>query len=187
MFLIIGLGNPGKQYKKNRHNAGFMAVDFVLSNLPVGTGLDPSMQFKENKKTKSLIAETDFNNQKIIFAKPQTYMNNSGVAVLALQKKYKVKPENIIIIYDELDLPFGSLRIKFGGSSAGHNGIKSIIEKLGTDKFWRIRIGISNDKRQLLPADKFVLSKFSREEIKELKEKILPRVVEEMNKIIAQG
>ncbi|HPI67436.1 MAG TPA: aminoacyl-tRNA hydrolase [bacterium] len=175
MFLIIGLGNPGKKYEKNRHNSGFMAVDFVL---------DKKTKWIENKKLKSLIKEMEINEQKVVLVKPQTFMNNSGVAVLALTKKYKIKPENIIMVYDELDLPFGTIRVKLGGSAAGHNGIKSIIEKLGTDKFWRIRIGISNEKREVVPADKFVLANFSKEELKDLKEKILLKAMEEIKKIV---
>jgi len=170
MHLIIGLGNPGKKYEKTRHNAGFLSADFLAKK----------NKWVENKKIKSLIAETEINNQNIIFAKPQTFMNDSGTAVLALQKKYKIKPENTIIIYDELDLPFGTVRTKFGGSSAGHNGIKSIVEKLGIDKFWRIRIGISNDKRALMPTDKFVLSKFNKDELEILNKKIMPEVAEKV-------
>ena len=124
-------------------------------------------------------------------------MNESGVAVAALAKYYKAKPQNIIIIYDELDLPFGSLRVRDSGSSAGHNGIKSIIQHLGTDEFWRVRIGTKNELASKMPADsprfverkrveagKFVLQNFSSAELKKLKDEILPKVSEEIKKII---
>lgn len=174
MFLIIGLGNPEKKYARTRHNAGFLAMDFLAKE----------SKWLETKKLKSSIAETELNGQKIILAKPQTYMNNSGLAVAALVKKYNLPAENIIVVYDELDLPFENIRVKLGGSSAGHNGIKSIIEHLGTDKFWRLRIGISNNDREIIPAEKFVLSKFSQEELKTLQEKILPEAMAELEKII---
>ncbi|HOY55994.1 MAG TPA: aminoacyl-tRNA hydrolase [bacterium] len=175
MWLIVGLGNPGTQYTKTRHNAGFMAVDFLL---------EKEMEWKKSTKGGLLYARTEISGQEVKIIKPQTYMNNSGEAVLALIKKYNIAPENLIVIYDELDLPFGTVRAKLGGSSAGHNGIKSILEKVGIDNFWRVRIGISNKKRELIPADKFVLSKFSKEELELLQEKILPKVKEEVIKII---
>ncbi len=190
MFLIVGLGNPDKKYEKTRHNAGFLAVDFLAGK----------NVWQENKKLKSLISfchsgldqesrklDPDFrrdDTDDLILAKPQTYMNNSGQAVTALMKKYNITNENLIIIYDELDLPFEIIRVKLGGSSAGHNGIKSIIENLGTENFWRLRIGISNEKRELIPADKFVLSKFSKEELKILNEKILPEVEKKVENVI---
>ncbi|HPA25960.1 MAG TPA: aminoacyl-tRNA hydrolase [bacterium] len=190
MFLIVGLGNPDKKYEKTRHNAGFLAVDFLAGK----------NVWQENKKLKSLISfchsgldqesrklDPDFrrdDTDDLILAKPQTYMNNSGQAVTALMKKYNITNENLIIIYDELDLPFEIIRVKLGGSSAGHNGIKSIIENLGTENFWRLRIGISNEKKELIPADKFVLSKFSKEELEILNEKILPEVEKKVENVI---
>jgi len=174
MYLIIGLGNPEKKYARTRHNVGFMATDFLAEK----------NKWAENKKLKSLITEVEINEQKTMLARPQTYMNNSGVAALSLMKKYNLPAENIIVVYDELDLPFGKMRVKLGGSSAGHNGIKSIIEKLDTDKFWRIRIGIKNELREKITADKFVLSKFSKEELEILKEKVLLEVAEKIKEIL---
>ncbi len=174
MFLIIGLGNPGLKYKKTRHNAGFQAVDFLADK----------NKFKKNKKLKSEIAKIQTNNQEVILAKPQTFMNNSGQAVKSLVDYYKIKPENIIVIYDELDLPFGEIRMKDKGSSAGHNGIKSIIENLKTENFYRIRIGIANEYKEKMQADKFVLKKFSKNEQKELQNKIFPEVVNKINKLL---
>lgn len=185
MKLIIGLGNPGKQYEKTRHNAGFMAVDFLMDKIDLGS-------FKRQSKFKAEIAEGIIGGKKIIIAKPQTYMNNSGEAVQLLQSFYKIDPEDIIVVYDELDLPLGKIRVRDEGSSAGHNGIKSIIEKLGTDKFMRIRIGIKNEKAGKIPArfgsarraDKFVLSRFSILERINFKKEILPQVLQEIEKII---
>ncbi len=189
MFLIVGLGNPGRKYEKTRHNAGFMAVDFLLTkNSHLNSHLNNC--FKENKKLRSLITEIKINSehpkQKIILAKPQTFMNNSGQAVHLLVNYYKIKPENIIIVYDEIDLPLGAIRIRKRGSSAGHRGIESIIKNLGTDKFWRVRIGISNNNRGKMPAEHFVLKKFSREELKKIKEKILPETIKEIKKIVKE-
>jgi PTH1 family peptidyl-tRNA hydrolase len=214
--LIIGLGNPGKIYEKTRHNAGFLAVDFVSQLLDADA-------WKESKKLHAFVAEAspspfegegegevyNQNNKPlsnparlrldevmaggsplrkgrgpIIFAKPTTFMNESGLAVASLAKYYKIKPQNIIIIYDELDLPFGSLRVRDSGSSAGHNGIKSIIQHLSTDEFFRIRIGTQNEFASKIPAEKFVLNNFSTAELKELKEKILPEVLEKIKEII---
>ncbi len=194
--LIIGLGNPGKNYEKNRHNAGFMALNFLAHFMGVS-------DWKENKKLKSLVAKIDpgfhrDDKNTIIFAKPMTFMNESGMAVAALAKYYKIKPENIIIVYDELDLPFGTLRVRNSGSAAGHNGLKSIIQHLGTDEFWRIRIGIKNELADLpanglsrrrwqagkIPAEKFVLSNFSAKELDKLKKEILPELVTKLTELI---
>lgn len=170
MFLIAGLGNPGRKYIKTKHNAGFQAVDFLVDD----------KKWTKDKKSNSEIIKTE----KYIAIKPQTFMNNSGQAVRALADYYKIKNKNIIIIYDELDLPFGKIRVRDKGSSAGHNGIKSIIENLGTKDFWRIRIGIANEYKEKASSEIFVLKKFSRLEQKELKETILSQVVEKIQEII---
>lgn len=174
-YLIVGLGNPGKKYEKTRHNAGFMAVDFLVGK---------KVKWQKSKKAKVLYLKTEINGQKTEIIKPQTYMNNSGVGVAYIVKKHGLKPNQIIVIYDEIDLPFGTIRIRNRGSSAGHKGIQSIIDYLNTDKFWRIRIGIRNDKAEKIPADRFVLQKFSYLEQKELKEKTLPEVVKKVKEII---
>lgn len=175
MWLIVGLGNPSTQYTKTRHNAGFMAVDFLL---------EKEVNWKKSIKGGLLYARTEISGQEVEIIKPQTFMNNSGLAVNYVVKKHRLDTTNIIVISDELDLPLGTIRVKLGGSSAGHNGINSILEKIGTDNFWRVRIGISNEKREIMAADKFVLSKFSQEELTVLKEKILPEIKGEVNKII---
>ena len=175
MYLVVGLGNPGRKYEKTKHNAGFMAVDFLVGK---------RAQWREEKKAKAKSLEINFEGREIKFLKPETYMNNSGIAVAQIAKKNNIKPENIIVIYDELDLEFGKLKVKEKGSSAGHNGIKSIIEHVGNENFWRIRIGISNERREKIPAEKFVLKKFSRKDIEKLNEEIFPEVQEKLKEII---
>jgi PTH1 family peptidyl-tRNA hydrolase len=186
MYLVIGLGNPGKQYQKTRHNIGFMAVDFLADKLSL-----PGFRF--NKKFKADISQGNFEQQPIILAKPQTFMNNSGEAVELIRSFYKIKLENIIVIYDELDLMFGTIRVRNSGSSAGHKGLESIMNRIGAEKFSRIRIGIRNEKADKIPArsareawrgDKFVLSKLAMLDRIKLQKIILPQVLAEMKEIL---
>ena len=158
MRLILGLGNPGKKYQNTRHNIGFAAIDFLFEEWLKDEGFTA---WHEDKKFQAEISEGNLNGEKIILAKPQTYMNNSGSAVQALQNYFKIQPENLIVVYDELDLLLGEIRVRQEGSSAGHNGIKSIIAYISTDKFNRVRIGILNKNAEKIPAEKFVLSKLS--------------------------
>ena len=149
--LIVGLGNPGGEYKYTRHNVGFMAVDFLAGN-------DANWKNEKN----ALVFRTDINGHKVIFVKPQTYMNNSGVAVGALMTFYKVPLENIIVIHDDMDVDVGKIREKIGGGSAGHNGIKSIDAHIGRD-YRRIRIGVGHPRDFGLPIEPadWVLGKFT--------------------------
>jgi peptidyl-tRNA hydrolase, PTH1 family len=168
MKLIVGLGNPGEKYLNTRHNAGFMAVDQLLKEL--GNSND---NWSSNAKLKSDIATFTVANgageEKIILAKPQTYMNESGIAVSLLMNFYKVESQDVWIVYDELDLPLGSLKIRKGGAAAGHHGVESVMEHIGTDAFWRFRMGIgqSHDRehavgRQVIhDAKDFVLGTFN--------------------------
>lgn len=165
MKLIVGLGNPGDKYFRTRHNAGFMALDHYLNNYP---GLD-SGAFKDDKRFKSLVAVLGTGEGKVALLKPQTFMNDSGRSVRAAMDYYNLEPSDILVIYDELALPFGTIRARQGGESAGHNGIKSIINHCGSD-FTRLRIGIANEFTDKHPADKFVLSDFSRNEQAKLPE-----------------
>ena len=165
MYLIVGLGNPDKKYEPTRHNIGFQAVDFVVERF----GLE---KFKLQDKFKSEISMGQIDDKRVIVAKPQTYMNSSGQAVQLMTNYIKIQPEDLTIVYDELDLPLGEIRVRNEGSSAGHNGIKSIMEYLVTDKFNRLRIGIHNQDAEKMPADKFVLSKFSFFEKRKLSNKI---------------
>jgi PTH1 family peptidyl-tRNA hydrolase len=147
MKLIVGLGNPGEKYNNSRHNLGFLTLDHLLQKLTKAT----NTFWNEEKKLKALIHDLDINGEKVVLMKPTTFMNESGRAVAAYAAYYKVSPEDIIIIHDELDIPLGKIRIRFGGSGGGHNGVSDIIEKLGTDKFLRVRIGIGSEARRVGP------------------------------------
>lgn len=143
MKLIVGLGNPGEKYEATRHNLGFMAVEHFLKDFHISR----NTSWSDSKKLKSDIAVFDWKPkkgeaQRVILAKPKTYMNNSGMAVNLISEYYKIPPENIWVAYDDLDLPVGSLKIRFGGAAAGHHGVESIMSALNTDKFWRFRMGI---------------------------------------------
>lgn len=165
MKLIVGLGNPGEKYENTRHNLGFMVVDKLLGELePVEKSF-----WEENKYVKSLVKKVKFGNTDLILAKPQTFMNESGKAATLLSSFFSIKPENIFVIHDDLDLPLGKIRIRTSGASAGHKGVQSIIEHLGTDKFLRVRLGIGEseegEKQNHRAVEDFVLSKFSEGEL----------------------
>ncbi len=167
MILIIGLGNPGKQYEKTRHNVGF----WVINNLQICkfANFGP-WQIKNRIKAEMSAGMIDA--QKIILAKPQTFMNRSGEAVAAAAKFYKIKPENIWVIHDDLDLPLGKINLQQNRGAAGHKGVQSIIDCLGTKDFVRLRIGIAPLKPTRQAGADFVLSKFSREEEEKAEEAV---------------
>ena len=143
MKLIVGLGNPGIEYQFTPHNLGFLAIDRIANDQGVEV---------RNRQCRALTARTTIGQEQLVLAKPETFMNLSGVSVGELCKKLEIRPEaDLIVIYDELDLPLGTLRIRERGSSAGHNGMKSIIGSLGTQEFLRIRIGIAPEKKILKP------------------------------------
>ncbi len=181
MKLIVGLGNIGKKYDNTRHNIGFDVLDFVFDNW---LKKETFSNWKETKKFQAVISEGNLNGEKIILAKPTTFMNDSGVAVQTLMSFYKITPPDLIIIHDDLDILFANYKIQNDRSAAGHNGIKSIIEKIGTQAFTRIRIGIGKeDKKKQGETVDFVLNKFNLLEklkIKEIKKKIL----DELKKLI---
>ncbi len=184
MKLIIGLGNPGKEYEKTRHNAGFLAVEAVGSTpTPLYKGVGVAWRFE--KKFNAEIREGKIGSEKVVLAKPQTYMNKSGGAVGALARFYKIKPMDVWVIHDDLDLPLGTLRIKAAGSSGGHRGVQSIIDTIGAE-FVRFRIGTAGTKRSAQPAEKFVLGKFSAAELKKLTP-VLHRVSEAIEAGIDKG
>lgn len=156
MWLIVGLGNPGDKHEGNRHNIGFMAADALADDNNF-----PAFKAKFNGE----YTEGRFANEKVMILKPMTYMNESGQSVGKVAKFYKIPPEKIIVYYDELDLPPGKVKVKQGGGTGGHNGIKSIDAHLGNKNYWRVRLGIGH------PGDKnrvsgYVLSDFSKEEQK---------------------
>ena len=154
MKLIVGLGNPDKKYENTRHNIGFMIVDNFLGNV------------KYKKKFNGLYYETIINNQKVIFLKPQTYMNNSGLSVIEFVNYYDINNEDIMVIQDDLDIDLGKIRFKINSSSGGHNGIKSIINCLNSDSFFRMKIGINSENR--FDTIDFVLSDFSKEQLNKI-------------------
>jgi PTH1 family peptidyl-tRNA hydrolase len=158
MYLIVGLGNPGKKYEQTRHNIGFMAVDAILNSY--------GSNDKPKKKFNSVIYELQLENKKVIIAKPETYMNNSGDALIQIVNFFKIKTENILILHDELDLPFGSIRLKVGGGIAGHNGLKSILSHLD-NTFLRLRLGIDHPGDRRLVSN-YVLGNFNNSEMDSL-------------------
>jgi len=153
MKLVVGLGNPGKEYKNTRHNIGFIVLDALLSDS------------KWSSKFNGLYTEKNFNGEKIIFLKPQSFMNLSGGVVRKFVEYFDINYEDVLIIQDDLDLDIGKLRIKFDSSAGGHNGIKDIIKNLGTQKLLRLKIGISSS---LGDTKDYVLSSFSKKETDEL-------------------
>ena len=159
-FLIVGLGNPGDKYEYTRHNAGFLTLDRLCVE----------ENFKINKiKYKSVIGEVNICSHKCIAMKPQTFMNNSGEAVREAASFYKIPPEKIIVIFDDISLPCGKLRIRRKGSDGGHNGIKSIIYHLGSDNFPRIKIGVGEKPHPDYDLADWVLSTFKKDEMEQLK------------------
>jgi len=164
MKLIIGLGNPGKEYTHTRHNVGFLFIDFLREKL----GFSP---FTTDAK---MLAETStgaINGEKIVLVKPTSFMNNSGSTVQNLLQFYKLSSQDIIVIHDDLDITTGSYKQTFSSRSAGHNGVQDIINKLGTQDFLRIRIGIDKplvEKGEYIPIEKYVLHNFLPEEMKKI-------------------
>lgn len=153
MYVICGLGNPGREYEATRHNMGFTTIDLLADRLGV--------QVKQ-LKFKALIGEARIGSEKVLLVKPQTYMNLSGEALRPIMDYYKVEPSHLMVIYDDADLAVGAVRIRPSGSSGSHNGMKSVIYQLQTDKFPRIRIGIGD--KGVIPMDRFVLGHWTEEE-----------------------
>lgn len=194
MKLFVGLGNTGAKYNKTRHNLGFVVIEQFLKDFePVNKD-----NWENESKFKAEISEIEWQPQsgaleKVILVKPTTYMNNSGMAVSLISKFYKINPEDIFIIHDELDLPVGSMKVRLGGASAGHNGVSSVIEHLGTDKFWRLRLGIGEEKTQEKMAkhnvkntEDFVLSAFSPKEHSKIKH-LIKNASDALQEILEKG
>jgi len=176
-ILIAGLGNPGKEYEKTRHNAGFMFADYFREKLRDKFGFS---EWKLDKKLKSEISLGKCCGKKIILLKPQTFMNLSGEAVSAAKKYYKVKFEDIIVAHDDIDFELGKFKISKNSSSAGHNGVQNIIDLIGTKNFTRIRIGVDNRGERKIATEKYILGKLTAAEIKAVK-----KVLEEINKSLS--
>ena len=158
MKLIVGLGNPGEKYQKSRHNTGFI----VLNRLVEERGLE----WENSARFGSEIAE--YND--VILVKPQTFMNNSGDAVSKLLNFYKISPDDLIVVHDDVDLNFGTVKKQKGKNPAGHHGVEDIIEKIGTKEFWRIRVGIGKPENKQTPVDVWVLQNFQETELEKIKE-----------------
>jgi PTH1 family peptidyl-tRNA hydrolase len=159
MRLIIGLGNPDKKYDNTWHNLGFLVIDQLLINHDLGN-------LKKSWKFKAELLKTEFYGAMVVFAKPQKFMNNSGQAIEAITKFYKIIPEDVIVIHDDLDLSLGKIRISYDSSAGGHNGVKSIIDKLGSQKFIQIKIGIRTDLLKQIGAADYVLMRWQKNEAK---------------------
>lgn len=153
MKLIVGLGNPGKEYERTRHNVGFMVLDALADEFHVSIN---------NKKFKGEYVKWKYQGEDVIFLKPLTYMNNSGESVIQVMNFFKINVEDLIVIYDDMDMPTGKLRLRQSGSAGGHNGMKSIIQHVGTQNFKRIRVGI--DKHAQIPVVDYVLGRFTKEQ-----------------------
>ena len=158
-LLVVGLGNPGPQYAKTRHNVGFMVADLLAARL--------GAPFKVHKRSGAEIVTGRLGNRSVVVAKPRTYMNESGRHVGPLAKFYSVSPADVIVIHDELDIDFGKIRLKLGGGEGGHNGLRSIANALGTKDFQRVRIGIGRPPGRKDPAA-FVLENFTAAERNEV-------------------
>ncbi|MEG1705573.1 MAG: aminoacyl-tRNA hydrolase [Clostridia bacterium] len=155
MKIVVGLGNIGSDYERTRHNLGFMFLDYISDKY----------NFKiEKEKLDSYIGEYIYNNDKVIFVKPKTFMNLSGIAALKVKNWYKVEDKDILIVYDDIDIPFEEIRYKLNGSGGSHNGMKNIVECLNSENCSRIRIGIGGLKHEKQSLSDFVLFKFTNEE-----------------------
>ncbi len=172
-LLIIGLGNPGKEYKGTRHNIGFEILnEFAAKNeFPGWLG---------KRDIKAEVSVSNLGESRIVLCKPSTFMNDSGQAAQAVQRFYRVYNQNTLVVYDELAIPFGQLRTRLGGSDAGHNGVKSLIEHLGDD-FGRLRIGVGSEVSKKADATNFVLGKFTKPE-----QRLLPQVIKESNAMVTE-
>ncbi|HUZ02412.1 MAG TPA: aminoacyl-tRNA hydrolase [Thermomicrobiaceae bacterium] len=158
-LLIVGLGNPGRKYAGTRHNIGYLVANELSRRLPRG---------ENRRRFDSQLVETGDPIGRIVLLKPETFMNLSGIAVSAAARWYRVPPERILLVHDDLDLPFGQLRLRPGGSSGGHNGVSSVIQQLGTERVPRLRVGISRPESGSTIG--YVLTRFSREEEQQLPE-----------------
>jgi PTH1 family peptidyl-tRNA hydrolase len=178
-WLVVGLGNPGKEYARNRHNVGFMVADLLAQRV--------GAKFARHRRAVADVAEgrLGFQGPKLVLAKPLTYMNLSGGPVAALAQFYKVPPGQVIAVHDELDLPYGQLRMKCGGGEGGHNGLRSMSKSLGTKDYVRVRVGIGRPPGRQDPAD-YVLSDFSAVERKEL-EFLVDRAADVVEAVVTRG
>lgn len=158
-MIIVGLGNPGNEYDRTRHNLGFIVVDAIASHL--------ELNWKHRSDLNASVIETVSNGKKIILAKPDTFMNNSGVSVAKIIHAFHLSASDLVVVHDDVSLPFGTIRIRKDGASGGHNGLKSIFSALGSQQVARLKIGV-NPPPPMVPLEKYVLGHFSGEELKKL-------------------
>lgn len=158
MKLVIGLGNPGRKYERTRHNVGFLVVDHIASQNEVKV---------KSRRCNALVGEWSSHGEKVVLAKTQGYMNRSGESVKALIREFNAGPEDIVLVYDDLDLPFGRIRIRSKGSAGGHRGVASVIDSLAGAQFDRVRVGIGRPPQGMDSAD-YVLETFSAQEVADL-------------------
>ncbi|MEK7572503.1 MAG: aminoacyl-tRNA hydrolase [Patescibacteria group bacterium] len=185
MKLVVGLGNPGKEYKNSRHNTGWIMLDYLLGN---------KIEWKQSSGTKALFLKDSISGKPVEYLKPTTFMNNSGVAVAYVKDKQKLQLKDFVIIYDDVDLPIGKMKISFDKSSGGHNGLESVIKKLKSRKFLRIRIGISpvtsSGKLKKIKGEKgmlnFLLGEYKKNELAELR-KLSKKVKEAIEMVFTEG
>lgn len=178
-LLIVGLGNPGKEYDGTRHNVGFACIDAFVEKTPDMGGGGPN-KWVDKKDLKCLMSTGQMGETRVLAIKPTTFMNLSGDAVQAVAHFYKIHPDQIVVVHDELDIDFGQIRIRKGGGAAGHNGIKSVTQHLGED-YGRIRIGIGPKKPAQIDSADFVLQKFSKQELEHMGE-----LTREVNAILSE-
>jgi peptidyl-tRNA hydrolase, PTH1 family len=174
-LLVVGLGNPGEEYRLTPHNLGFLVIDVLAESHAIRVS---------RKENMSLVGLGSIKGKAVALAQPQTFMNVNGPAVKGLLERYELQPNQLIVVYDELALPWGHLRVRKNGSSAGHNGIKSLLSSLGTDEFVRLRIGINPG--HAIDGVKFVLGQFRRAQMQEVEE-VVNRSAEAVESIIAEG
>ncbi len=176
MKLVVGLGNPGKKYERTRHNVGFLIIDHFASQSEIRV---------RTKRCNALVGEWSCQGEKIVFAKPQTYMNRSGESVKALMRWFHATPGDVVVVYDDLDLPFGRIRIRAKGSAGGHRGVASIMESLAGAPFCRVRVGIGRPPTGIDSAD-YVLEPFSAQEIAELDD-VVSRAAQALMCLLQEG
>jgi len=183
MILIVGLGNPGKKFQKTRHNSGWLALDLLQKKLEKKSDFS---SWKESKKLKAEISKGKINNETIILAKPLTFMNLSGQAVKAVSSFYKIQPNNLFVIHDDIDISLGKIKVARNRGAAGHKGIQSIISELGEKKFNRLRIGIKPWNIKPKNTEKFVLLEFNEKE-KVIIKKAAEKSAQAIEMIINEG
>ncbi|MBN1538090.1 MAG: aminoacyl-tRNA hydrolase [Anaerolineales bacterium] len=174
--MLVGLGNPGRQYKVNRHNMGFLVLDQLARHLDISFS---------RVESKALICKTEYNHKRLFLIKPQTYMNLSGQAVSTLINFYHIPIDNLMVVYDDIDLPYGVIRLRSGGSSAGHKGMQSIIDRLGTREITRLRLGVDRPTGRKTAAN-YVLKNLSKVEMETLPE-LLDRSIKAILTVLDKG